>query len=91
MTRKIAYIHSGNSAQTRSFQDFSHYLDDLIYLNDLPKTDLSHYDAVIVPDAMDSVRIAAHGEQLNSYVRGGGFLIVFFQGEADWIDVVDLH
>lgn len=91
MNRKIAYLHCGNNAQLRSFQDFSHYIDDLVYLGDLSNIDLSAYAAVIVPDMMDSVRIATHREQLNAYVRGGGFLIVFFQGEADWIDVVDLQ
>ncbi|MBJ3778414.1 hypothetical protein [Acuticoccus mangrovi] len=90
MSPRIAFLHGGNNAQLRSFEDFSHHLDDLVYLDDLPGCDLRHYAAVIVPDAMDSVRIAAHGPQLNDYVRGGGFLVVFFQGEADWIDVVDL-
>ncbi len=90
MSPRIAYLHGGNNAQLRSFEDFSHHLDDAIYLDDLPRRDLRDYAAVIVPDAMDSERIAEHGRQLNDYVRGGGFLIVFFQGEADWIDVVDL-
>lgn len=91
MSGRIAYLHCGNNAQLRSFQDFSHYLDDAIHLADLPRTDLAAYAAVVVADAMDNRRIAAHGDQLNAYVRGGGFLVVFFQGEADWIDVVDLQ
>ena len=91
MSPRIAYLHGGNNAQLRSFEDFSHHLDDLIYLEDLAARDLRQYAAVIVPDAMDSVRIAAHARQLNDYVRAGGFLVVFFQGHADWIDVVDLE
>ncbi|MCF3932745.1 hypothetical protein L1787_04855 [Acuticoccus sp. M5D2P5] len=91
MSPRIAFLHGGNNAQLRSFEDFSHSIDDLIYLGDLPRCDLRQYAAVIVPDAMDSVRIAEHARQLNDYARGGGFLIVFFQGEADWIDVVDLE
>jgi len=90
VTARIAYLHCGNASQLRSFEDFSHWLDVRIYLGDLEKHDLSQYAAVVVPDAMDAPRIARHGPQLNDYVRRGGFLVVFFQGEADWIDVVDL-
>lgn len=90
MNKRIAFLHGGNGSQLRSFEDFSHYLDALIYLDDLDQHDLLDYAAVVVPDAMDQVRIASHGPQLNDYVRRGGFLIVFFQGEADWIDAVDL-
>ena len=45
----IAYVHWGNSWQLRSYQDFRHYIDDLIYIHDLPKTDLSSFAAVVVP------------------------------------------
>jgi hypothetical protein len=91
-TRKkgIAYIHWGNSWQLRSFQDFRHYLDDLIYIHDLPKVDLSSYAAVVMPDAMDSEAPRAHAQQLNAYLQGGGFLIVCLQGHADWLDIAGL-
>lgn len=85
--KRIAYIHWGNSWQLRSFQDFRHYLDDLIYIHDLPKIDLTAYAAVIMPDAMDAEAPRAHARQLNAYLRGGGFLIVCLQGHADWLDI----
>ncbi|MDF2372109.1 MAG: hypothetical protein P1V21_15105 [Rhizobiaceae bacterium] len=89
--KSIAYLHWGSAYQLRSFQDFSHYIDEQIYLGDLGQVDLNQFAAIIVADAMDSVTIAAHARQLNNYVRNGGFLIVFFQGNADWIDVVPLN
>jgi hypothetical protein len=87
----IAYIHWGNSWQLRSFQDFRHYIDDLIYINDLPTVDLSSYAAVIMPDAMDAAAAHPHAQQLNAYLKGGGFLIVCLQGYADWIDIPGLE
>lgn len=86
----IAYIHWGNSWQLRSFQDFRHYLDDLIYIHDLPKVDLTAYAAVVMPDAMDAEAPRAHGQQLNAYLRDGGFLVVCLQGHADWLDIPGL-
>lgn len=90
MAKRIAYIHWGNSWQLRSFQDFRHYLDDLIYIHDLPKVDLSAYAAVVMPDAMDPAVSRAHARQLNAYLHGGGFLVVCLQGHADWLDIPGL-
>ncbi|WP_299815064.1 hypothetical protein [uncultured Roseibium sp.] len=89
-SKGIAYIHWGNSWQLRSFQDFNHYIDDLIYIHDLPKVDLSAYKAVIMPDAMDEAAPRPHAAQLNAYMNNGGFLIVFLQGHADWLDIPGL-
>lgn len=74
----------------RSFQDFSHYIDTEFYVGDLPNQSLDTFAAVVVADGIDSVTIARHKHQLNNYARNGGFLIVFCQGNADWVDVVSL-
>jgi hypothetical protein len=88
---RIAYLTWGNGSQIRSFQDFAAWLDDMIYLDDLPGRDLGAYAAVVVPDAMNGERLARHAAALNDYVRTGGFLIVFAcNGVEDWIDAVEL-
>ncbi|MBO0344380.1 hypothetical protein J0X15_04015 [Roseibium sp. CAU 1637] len=87
----IAFIHWGNGWQLRSCQDFRYYIDDLIYIHDLPKVDLSAYHAVIMPDAMDAEAPRSHARQLNAYLHDGGFLIVCLQGHADWLDVPGLE
>ena len=89
--KRIAYIHWGNSWQLRSFQDFNHYIDDLIYIHDLPRFDLSTYAAVIMPDAMDAAAPIPHRQQLNAYLKGGGFLVVSLQGHADWLEIPGLE
>jgi len=89
--KRIAYVHWGNSWQLRSFQDFRHYVDDLIYIRDLPGIDLSAYAAVIMPDAMDAAAPRPHAAQLNAYLQGGGFLVVCLQGHADWLDIPGLE
>lgn len=86
----IAFIHWGNSWQLRSFQDFRHHIDDLIYIHDLPKVDLSAYQAVVMPDAMDAEAPRSHAPRLNAYLRDGGLLFVCQQGHADWLDIPGL-
>jgi hypothetical protein len=89
--KKIGYITWGNASQVRSFQDFAHLLDDMLYLRDLDRSDLSTYAAIVVPDVMDCIALKAHARQLNDYVRNGGFLIVFsIRDFENIIDVVDL-
>ncbi len=90
-SKGIAYIHWGNSWQLRSFQDFRHYIDDLIYIHDLPKVNLGAYKAVVIPDAMDGEATRSHAAQLNAYLNCGGFLVVCLQGHADWLDIPGLE
>ncbi|WP_141649769.1 hypothetical protein [Rhizobium sp. PDO1-076] len=81
----------GNAAQVRSFQDFAHLLDDVLYLRELDRHDLGAYAAIIIPDVMDCIELRAHARQLNDYVRNGGFLIAFsIRDIENIIDVVDL-
>jgi|GEM_PF-791768 len=89
--KKIGYITWGNSSQVRSFRDFSRYLDDMIYIREIESYDLSHYDALILPDSSDGASIKQQADRLNDYVRQGGFLIIFAcQGVEDWIEGIDL-
>ena len=90
--KKIAYLTWGCASQLTSYQDYTRYLDDMIYLRELETHDLSRYAAVVLPDGMDSAGIRRYAAQLNAYVRGGGFLIIFHCKNAhEWIDVVDLN
>ncbi len=90
-SRKIAYLTWGCASQLTSYQDFSHLLDDMIYLRELETCDLDQYAAVVIPDSMDSTTIRRYAAQLNAYVRNGGFLVAFAcKGIHEWIDVVEL-
>ncbi|OEO31196.1 hypothetical protein VW23_017690 [Devosia insulae DS-56] len=92
MSKRIAFLTWGNGSQIRSFHDFNHLLDDMLYLRELDRHDLSQYAAVVVPDAMDSEAVRAHAAALNAYVRQGGLLVVFGgEDTAEWIDVVALE
>jgi hypothetical protein len=89
--KKIAYITWGCASQITSFQDFASHLDDMIYLRELDRHDLSRYAAVVVPDSTDSIGLRRHAVQLNAYIRNGGFLIIFGCKDVhEWLDVVTL-
>jgi hypothetical protein len=92
MTKRIAYLTWGSSSEITSFHDFTGHRDDLIYVRALPDHGLGECAAVVVPDGMDPAEIRMCGPQLNEYVRGGGFLVVFAASvEPHWLDVVDVR
>lgn len=89
--KKIAFLTWGAASQVTSFQDFTRYLDEMIHLRALETHDLSRYAAVVIPDSMDWAAVRRYAGQLNDYVRGGGFLVIFgAKGVQEWIDVVKL-
>ena len=76
--KKIAYITWGMLARrSRSFQDFSGYLDDMLYLRELERHDLTRYAAIVIPDGMDRAGIRRYARQLNDYVRRAVFSSLF--------------
>ncbi len=89
--KKIAYITWGCGSQIISFRDYAHYMDDMIYIHDLPSYDLTQYAAVIIADHTHADQIAEHADQINAYVESGGFLIAFPVSNIDkWLTVVDV-
>lgn len=91
LNKKIAYLTWGNGSQIRSYQDFSYYIDELIYIRNLEQYVLFDYAAIVVPDGMNIEELSKQAKRLNDYVRLGGFLIIFHLGGVhEWLDVVDL-
>ncbi|BDU37835.1 hypothetical protein [Vibrio nigripulchritudo] len=91
MNKKIAYITWGCGSQILSFRDYAHWMDDMIYLNDLPSTDLTQYAAVIISCHTNGSQLEKHARQINAYVESGGFLIAFPVKNIDqWLTAVDV-
>ncbi len=87
--KDIGFVTSGDGAQLKCYADYSAYLDDRIYLWALNRTDLTNYRAVVIPDFSNQVQLKKHARQINDYLAGGGFLIVFEPNRMDrWLDVV---
>ncbi|WP_104400656.1 hypothetical protein [Vibrio penaeicida] len=91
MMKKIGYITWGCGSQVLSFRDYAHWMDDMIYLQDLPHTDLTQYAAIIIACHTNGSQLEAHAQQINDYVESGGFLIAFPVKNIDkWLTAVDV-
>lgn len=89
--KKIAYISSGKQSQIISYYDYSYYIDQFIYIDDLHTFNLADFAAVIVSDHCDPRQMMTYKEQINQYILKGGFLLIFaYPKISDLLSVVKL-
>lgn len=89
--KDTAFISSGSGEQIFCAEDYAAYIDDVLYLPELGSHDLAGYRAVVVPDFSHQALLHAHARQINAYLEGGGFLIVFQPNAMhEWLTVVDV-
>lgn len=90
--KDIGFITSGDGAQLQCYRDYAAYLDEEIYLRHLDRVDLHDFRAIVVPDFSNQALLQRHAPQLNAYLAGGGFMIVFEPNRMDeWLDVVEVQ
>lgn len=69
---------------------FKHCFDDIVYIRDVPFTDLSGYDVIFLPCRLNTHLLAPLADQLVTFMRGGGTLVVMGEIFPDrWLDGID--
>lgn len=69
---------------------FAPCFDALIYVGDVPETDLSGFDVLFLPCRLNSLLIEPLKDQLVAYMRGGGTLIAMGEIFPDrWLPGID--
>lgn len=90
--KDIGFITSGDGAHLQCAIDYRAWIDDEIYLRRLDRADLTNYRAIVVPDFSNQDLLRRHARQLNDYLEGGGFLIVFEPNRMDeWLDCTEVQ
>ena len=77
--KRLAAIYGGTPFQHRTLNEpkYRQHIDDIVYLLDLPGTDLSQFDAVMIPDRMHPHRLMRSKQQFAEYLNGGGTIVAF--------------
>jgi hypothetical protein len=80
----ILAIHPGAYYHIESFEGtrYAGYFDALVRPEDLPETDLSAFNVVIIPCRTPADRMMAHRAQLQAYLDGGGTIIATGESES---------
>nr|WP_321523916.1 hypothetical protein [uncultured Cohaesibacter sp.] len=90
--KSIAAIDGGFSYHHQSLrcEPFAHFFDEVIYIRDVPLTDLTQFETLIIPCRMNAFHLAPLSEQFQSYMKAGGRLVVMGETFPDrWLPDVN--
>lgn len=84
--KRLAVLYGGSSAHHRTLHEpkYRRHFAELVYLPDLPRTDLSAFDGLLVPDRLHEGRLAAAAEQLADFLAAGRTLIALGERPGKW-------
>ncbi len=80
----LAAVYGGSAQHHRSLTmpRYAQYLrGGLLYLPELPDTDLSGYDGLLIPERLHRGQLARAADRILKYLNGGGTVISFSGGE----------
>ncbi|MET3924818.1 hypothetical protein [Devosia sp. 2618] len=80
----ILCIHPGAYYHIESFESprFAGYFDALVRPEDLPQTDLTAYNVVLIPCRTPADRMQPHVAQLQAYLDAGGTVVATGESES---------
>jgi hypothetical protein len=89
--KDIGYVCSGDGGHVTTFDDYSAWIDDMLYIMALDEVDLHQYRAIVIPDFSNQEALARNAEKFDAYLAEGGFLIAFEPSRLDkWLTIVDV-
>ncbi len=84
----IAIIDAGNYYHHHSIHEapYARFFDHIVYLRDVPITDLGRFETLIVPCRTNPLYLANLSAQLQDFMHGGGRLVVMGETFPDrWL------
>ncbi|WP_321337103.1 hypothetical protein [uncultured Cohaesibacter sp.] len=91
---KIAAIDAGFYYHDHSLRDepFAHFFDEILYIRDVAQADLSRFDTLIIPCRTNAYHLAPLSEQLQTFMKRGGRLVVMGETFPDrWLPHVNFE
>ncbi|MEM8976678.1 MAG: hypothetical protein AAGD43_31910 [Pseudomonadota bacterium] len=88
--KRLACLHGGAHSERLSLRRSvcADYLAAAIYLLDLPKTDLSQFDGLIIPEGLNQRKLDAASAQLVRFLNGSGTVFLFGDQPTEWLPSV---
>ena len=78
-TKRLMALYDGTPFQHRSLNEpkYRKHIDDIVYVLDLPNTDLHQFDAIILPDRLHPEKMLENKPQIDEYLDRGGTVVAF--------------
>lgn len=77
--KKLAAVYAGSSQHFRSLNEpkYRKYFEDIIYLPDLPKADLTRFDGLLIPSRTNNQILMKAKENIAEFLNSGKTAIAF--------------
>lgn len=89
--KRLAAIYGGTYVHHRTMTEkkYRKYFSDLVYILDLPSTDLNEFDALLIPCYSHRGRLLAARDRFADYLRNGGSVIAFGEQPEPFLPGMD--
>lgn len=90
MTR-LASLYGGSAPQRRTLREseYARYVDDVVHVRDLPDTDLSEFDRLLVPSRLHIESLHAGAETVRSFLDDGGDAAILGAQPDPWLPEIE--
>jgi len=89
--KRLAMLYGGSLPEYRTINEpkYHRWFSEVIYLLDLPETDLSRFDGLLVPEGSHHVKLEAASDQIRRFLEDGGTVILFGDQPTTWLPGLD--
>jgi hypothetical protein len=89
--KRLAALYGGSFPERRVMDQpkYRRWLAEVIYLLDLPETDLGRFDGLLVPEGLHHLRLQAAAPQIGAFLDCGGTVLLFGDQPLAWLPGLD--
>lgn len=89
--KRLAALYGGSLPEHRTFNEpkYKRWIAEVIYLLDLPSTDLERFDGLLIPEGTHHGRLGAASEQIGRFLESGGTVLLFGDQPVRWLPGLD--
>lgn len=89
--KRLAALYGGSFPERRVLDEpqYRRWLTEVIYLLDLPDTDLGRFDGLLVPEGLHHRRLQAAAPQIRGFLDRGGTVLLFGDQPLAWLPGLD--
>jgi hypothetical protein len=89
--KRLAALYGGSFPEHRVLNNpvRRKWISDVIYLLDLPNTDLNQFGGLLIPEGLHYQRLVAASDQIQRFLHDGGATFVFGDQPVPWLPGLD--
>lgn len=89
--KRLAILYGGSLPEHRTIEEpkYRRWIFDVVYILDLPDTDLSQFDGLLIPEGSHHVKLEAASGQIRGFLEQGGTVLLFGDQPVPWLPGLD--